>query len=177
MKIKRKPFLPIESLPKETENTIFLGKILDTDLNAYINYDSLVKHTFIIGASGTGKSEAAMIISEECLKKGAAVIVFDPSGKWKYIKNSNVVKVSYSNLKVDILNKINAGKLTIFDISYLTENDYNEFVKNSLEQMIFKSWETVNRLKILLVFEDAYKLSPRFGEKAALMLEKACREF
>jgi len=181
MKTERKYILPISisSLPGKTENAILLGKVSGTTSNAYINSDSLVKHAFIVGASGTGKSEAAMTISEECLKKGVAVVVFDTSGNWKKrAKASNdVVKVSYSDLNVGMLNKINAGKMTIFDLSDLTENDYNEFAKNSLGQMVCKNWETVNTLKILLVFEDAYRLSPRFGGKAAIMLEKACREF
>jgi DNA helicase HerA-like ATPase len=180
---KRKYISPmsINSLPRETENAILLGEILGTDSKAYFDADDFVKHAFVVGGSGTGKSMCVMAISEECLHKDVSVVVFDTKGNWREVTMKNefiheVIEVSYTNLKINILKNIGRRKMAIFDVSNLTENDYNEFVRNSIEQMVYKSWETVNRLKILMIFEDAYKLSPRFGGQAAIMLEKACRE-
>jgi DNA helicase HerA-like ATPase len=194
--------ISIDSLPKETDRSIFLGKIIGLNSKAFFDMDQLTKHMFIVGGPGTGKTVAGMVIAEECLLKNVAVLVFTPTKQWnsfgskcdseKMLRlykefglsegdrkefNHREVTISYDDLKIDVTNYIEENKINVFVLDELTENDYNEFVKNSLECMIYKSWETTDKLKVLLVFENAYKLSPNFGNKAALMLEKACREF
>jgi DNA helicase HerA-like ATPase len=201
---KRKYITPIStaSLPKETNRSIFLGKIIGLNSKAFFDIDQLTKHMFIVGGSGTGKTTAGMVIAEECLLKNIAVIVFAPTKQWNFFGSKcdsekmlrlykefglseedrkefdhREVGISYDDLSIDMANYIEENKINVFVLDELTENDYNEFVKNSLESMIYKSWATTDKLKILLVFENAYKLLPNFGSKAALMLEKACREF
>jgi DNA helicase HerA-like ATPase len=194
--------ISIDSLPKETDNSIFLGKIIGVNSKAFFDINQLVKHIFIVGAPGTGKTVAGMVIAEECLLKNVSVLVFTPTKQWNYFGmkcdsekmlrlyeefglseenrkefNHREIIISYNDLNIDVTSYIEEGKINVFVLDQLTENDYNEFIKNSLEQMIYKNWETTDKLKVLLIFENAYKLLPNFGNKAALMLEKACREF
>jgi len=184
MREKRKYIPPVNmsSLPMERGRSIFLGKIAGTESKAFFDIDMLPKHAFISGGSGTGKSITAMVIAEECLSKGICVIVFDTSGNWKEFAARNNLRymesqISYNHLETDDTMHIENGSMKILNLSQLTENDYNEFIKNNLSGMIYRSWDTTDKLGILLIFEDAYKLSPRFGGQAAIMLEKACREF
>jgi DNA helicase HerA-like ATPase len=201
---KRKyiPPISISSLPKETDRSILLGKIIDLNSKAFFDIDQLTKHTVIVGGSGTGKTIAGMVIAEECLLKKVAVVVFTPTKEWNFFGskcdsgkmlrlykefglseedrkefNHRELVVSCDDLNIDVTSYVEEGKINVFVLDELTENDYNEFVKNSLESMMYKNWETTDKLKVLLVFENAYKLLPSFGNKAALMLEKACREF
>jgi len=39
---------------------------------------------FIVGAPGTGKTVAGMVIAEECLLKNVSVLVFTPTKQWNY---------------------------------------------------------------------------------------------
>ncbi|MFH8108880.1 MAG: DUF87 domain-containing protein, partial [Candidatus Aenigmatarchaeota archaeon] len=168
----------LAALPKESKSSIIIGKIAGTSHDAFLDLNSLTKHLFIVGGPGTGKTTIAMVIVDGCLSKGVSVIVFDPTDKWvefgKNYKNFEGVKVSYKNLKINLLNYTKKG-LVVFSLSELTPNDYNEFIKNAVEQLSLSLRETVDELKLLLVFENAYKLMPSFGGNAALLLEKACR--
>jgi len=176
---KRKYVSPIStaSLPKETERSILLGEIAGSQSKAFFDLDMLTKHIFIVGSSGTGKTIAGMVIAEECLLKNVAVMVFDPTNKWTIFDKCNKIQVSSDKLNLNMEDYIERGKMSVFVLDHLSENDYNEFMRNCLESLANKSWSTTDKLELLLVFENAYKLSPNFGNKAALMLEKGCREF
>ncbi|MEM7826379.1 MAG: type IV secretory system conjugative DNA transfer family protein [Candidatus Aenigmatarchaeota archaeon] len=170
----------LAALPKKSNSSIIIGKIAGTNYDAFLDINLLTKHLFIVGGPGSGKTTVAMIIVDGCLNKGISVFVFDPSDKWiefgKKYKEFEEVKVSYKNLKISPSCYAKKG-LVVFSLSELTPNDYNDFIKNAIEELSLSLRETLNELKILLVFENAYKLTPSFGGNAALLVEKACREF
>ncbi|MBW6442654.1 DUF87 domain-containing protein, partial [Patescibacteria group bacterium] len=63
------------SLPKEGERALKIGKIAETNVDAYYNMDDLTTHMVVAGATGGGKSISAQVFVEEALKKNIAVVV------------------------------------------------------------------------------------------------------
>ncbi|RMD67560.1 DUF853 family protein, partial [Candidatus Pacearchaeota archaeon] len=82
---KRKKYkmqLDTKTLPKKTDRTLWLGKVAETNITAYLDMDLLTTHAVVAGATGGGKSISAQVIIEEALMKGIAVLVFDPTAQW-----------------------------------------------------------------------------------------------
>ncbi|MFA6049053.1 MAG: helicase HerA-like domain-containing protein [Candidatus Micrarchaeia archaeon] len=69
-------------LPAPGPRSGFIGKIAETHVGAFSELDRLTMHTLIAGATGSGKTVAAQVLVEEALKKGIAVVVFDPTAQW-----------------------------------------------------------------------------------------------
>jgi DNA helicase HerA-like ATPase len=193
--------ISLDALPREGERSIWLGKILNREEKAFFDVDKLVRHLAIAGGPGTGKTFAAMIIAEECLLKGIPVVVFEPYVRWTgfaqpceemdmlelYPKfgmkpdeargfDITILEIIDPHLEVDVEEYVAEGKMTLFVLDKLTPKAYNTFMENTI-QSLFYNREEYRELKLLMIFEDAYRLLPAFGGKGALMLERACREY
>ncbi len=72
------------TLPAEGARTAFVGVSADQpgSPRIFLGIDKLCTHTMIAGATGSGKTVAAQVLVEEALKKGIAVVVFDPTAQW-----------------------------------------------------------------------------------------------
>jgi len=194
--------LPIsyDAVPKEGERSIWLGKIAGTDVNAYFDMDKLMRHALIAGGPSVGKTHAAMVIAEECLMKNIPVVVFEPYVRWtgfaKPCTNremldlypkfgldkksarafpTNIIEIIDPHLEVDILKFVKDGEITVFVLDKLTPNSYNKFFEKNILDLFFGR-EEYRELRMLMIFEDAYRLLPAFGGGGAIVLERACRE-
>jgi len=190
-----------ESIPKLNKRSLWIGNLGGKKTKAYFDMDRLMTHTVLIGASGTGKSVASMVLAEECLLKDVAVAVFDPTLNWtgfskpcedkdmlrKYEKfglsdsdargfNTKLISVLETDLKIKI-DYFKKGVMTVLMLDRLIPNDYNKFMENTLQSIFLSLKEQFDKLEILIVVENAYLLLPQFGGKGAMMLERACREF
>jgi len=69
-------------LPKPGPRSVKIGKIAETNRDAYFDIDQLTMHTLVAGSTGGGKTVSAEVLIEEALLKGVSVFVFDPSAQW-----------------------------------------------------------------------------------------------
>ena len=72
---------------RQTLNPKDLGWAINLDRAYPLKYFDPSKNTFIVGASGWGKSNLINILQENCLQKKQALIYIDPKGSREAIKN------------------------------------------------------------------------------------------
>ena len=190
-------------LPKKEENSVSVGRIAETQDPSYVNLLDLKVHMLCAGATGGGKSVSAQIVVEEALKKGVAVIVFDPTFQWSgfinkssdanmmklYDKfgmkqeeaaafNTKLYQVEDPDMKLDITKHIVPGQITVFGMNKLTASKLDVFVKNTIKAVFDANLPTTSKLKLLLVYDEIHRVLPKYGgSKAYLYLEKGVREF
>jgi conjugal transfer pilus assembly protein TraD len=71
---------------RTTLNENHLGWSVNYDRAYPFTYFDPSKNTFIVGASGWGKTNLINLLQENCLKKGQAIIFIDPKGSAESIK-------------------------------------------------------------------------------------------
>jgi DNA helicase HerA-like ATPase len=190
------PPISMATLPRQSRSALFIGKIAAAASKAFLDMDSLAKHLIIAGGSGAGKTTAAMIIAEECLMRDIAVLVLDVSKRWSNFKekcsSENMLKayrrfgmesprsfaageteISGDGMDVGITDFIESGTLHFFDLRKLDQEQLNGFVCKSARELISARGKRTKRLRMLVIIDDAYKLSPRFGGNAIATLEEA----
>ena len=72
------------------DNSILLGKIMylgnEEEQDVRINIESLKKHTFVTGTTGSGKSNSMYLMLDSLMSKGKRILVIEPAkGEYKYI--------------------------------------------------------------------------------------------
>jgi DNA helicase HerA-like ATPase len=194
----RKYVAPISmaSLPRQTVRALFIGNIAGEASKAFLDMDSLAGHLIMAGGSGAGKTTAAMIIAEECLMRDVAVLVLDVSKRWSNFKekcaSENMLKayqrfgmessrsfaaeeteIPGDDTHISISDFIESGALHFFNLGKMDKEQYNAFVRKSAQELISASGKRTKRLHTLVIIDDAYKLSPRFGGDAIATLEEA----
>lgn len=65
---------------KTTQNSLALGVDLDSKKDILFDSINFQKHSFIVGASGFGKTNLITMLQEDRLKKGIPIIFIDPKG-------------------------------------------------------------------------------------------------
>jgi uncharacterized membrane protein len=198
---KKKYIFPVDfrKLPRGVK----VGKIAETNIDAYLDLDKLTQHMIIAGGTGSGKTVAAMVIAEEALKKGIPVIVFDPTAQWTgfvracrdehmlslYRKfglrredamafKGNIVDVVDASMKIEIENCLNKGEITVFCLTKLTPTQLDEFVSRTVDAIFKVPWEESRKLRLLIVYDEVHRLLPKYGgRKGYLALERGVREF
>lgn len=81
-----------------SENSIEIGNIMSlgneyTDNPVYLNCDSLTKHTFITGTTGSGKSNTMYLLLEDLFRKGKKILVIEPAkGEYKNVFGGIIYK-------------------------------------------------------------------------------------
>lgn len=190
-------------LPKKSENSISIGKIAETRDKAYFKMKELTMHAVAAGATGSGKTVSAQIIVEEVLNKDIPVIVFDPTFQWSgfifpcrdknmlelYPKfglseidarafKTNLEVIESKDEQIDIKKYLNPGELTVFGLHRLTNEELDTFVKNTINKVFTSNFETTDKLKLLIVYDEVHRLLPKYGgSEGYLSLERATREF
>ncbi len=191
-------------LPKKSSRSLSIGKIAETNNMTYYNMDDFTVHTIIAGSTGGGKTIAAQVMIEECLMKGVAVIVFDPTAQWSgmlqkctdpvmmshygsFSLNKNSARSFNGNIKavtnareiIDIKKYIKPGEIQIFAANKLEPSEMDMFVANTVRQVFRMNFQESRELKLVLVYDEVHRLLPKFGGSGQgfIQIERACREF
>jgi hypothetical protein len=195
--------LDFNKLPKPGPDTVLVGKIAETDVKAYIDTRSLMMHSLAAGATGSGKSVSAMVCSEELLKRGMPIIVFDPTAQWTgFMKpcndkrmfdlyaqfgmkpdeamafKTNIVLVTDPEMEVDIQKYRKPGEMTVFVMNRLDPGYLDKFVQRTVTSVFKAALGEEKELKLLLIYDEVHRLLPKYGGKGGyIAIERACREF
>jgi len=193
------PFPDFFTLPQS--KYAYVGIVADSDEKAYLDYTQLNRHTLIAGGTGSGKTIAGMVITEELLKRGLPVVVFDPIGQWsgfakknadehmrkRYNKfglglpqsfNPRVIEITDATMHVDITHYLFMKGMTVFRLDKLTPRKVDEFIDVTLSQIYRANLPESGALQSLLVLDEVHRLLPKYGgRKAYIRLEQAVREF
>ena len=192
-------------LPQEGERSLFVGNIAETKHKCYFDMDRLTVHTIVAGSTGGGKSISAQDIVEECLIKGTAVAVFDPTAQWsgmlrkledkKFLSlyanfgldPKKDAKAFPGNIKaikdhreiVDIFKYLKPGEIQVFTTNTLDPKNYDTFVANMIRQIFHSKLDEFRGLKYIVAFDEIHRILPKFGGSGAgfLQIERGCREF
>jgi hypothetical protein len=191
------------ALPRERKDSIWLGRIAETNRKAWFYPELLTTHTLVSGSTGAGKSVTASIIAEEALKHNIPVVVFDPTAQWtgfvKRNQDKNMVEaypkfglnplearpfkgmifeVTDPNIYVDFKRFMNPGEITVFTLNKLKPGQYDTAVWNIVDSIFAVSWEEATELKLLIIFDEVHRLLEKYGGRGGYVaLEKAVREF
>ena len=192
-------------LPRAGSRSGFIGKIAESDVRAFVEFDKLQMHTLIAGATGSGKTVAAQDIIEAALLRKKSVIIFDPTAQWTgFLRKSKDKKMlkryKFFNMKlkeaqgfngsiktirdpyelIDIKKYLNRpGEITIFNVSHLSPKDIDIVVASTIEQIFKSEPEESSSLKALIVYDEVHRLLPKFGGSGEgfIQLERGAREF
>jgi hypothetical protein len=193
-KVRARYIRPI-NVNKLPTKGLWLGKIAETNSNAYFDDSKLTTHTIIAGGTGSGKTVAGMVIAEECLQKNIPVIVFDPTAQWTgFIRSSKdkamqalynkfgikqeesrgfkgtIVQIKDPFLKVEIEKYIKEGEITVFVLNKLTPDQLDYFVRKTIDYMFTIPWAEARQLKTLIVFDEIHRLLPKYAKQAGTNL-------
>jgi hypothetical protein len=201
---KYKMQLDLKTLAKKGERTLWLGKIAETNIPAYLEMDALTTHAVVAGATGGGKSISAQVIIEEVLKQDVAVIVFDPTAQWSGLLRKctdkkmfgvypafglkptdarafpgNVRQIQSERQAIDINKYMTPGQIQIFTMNKLTPQQIDVFVATVIASIFKSDPKEYPGLRLMIVFDEVHRLLPKFGGsgKGFLQIERACREF
>ena len=158
----------------------------------------------VSGSSGSGKTIAAQDIVEEALKKGTAVIVFDPTAQWtgflseckdphmlKLYNKFGMKKKDATAFKgtihfiddpheiIDLQSVIKPGEIHLYIINNLNGKQIDQLVASTIQQIFDAKLPETKKLRLLLVYDEVHRLLPKFGGtgEGFLQLERAAREF
>ncbi|MEM2481357.1 MAG: DEAD/DEAH box helicase family protein [Candidatus Hadarchaeales archaeon] len=207
MKVKRRfeHLVAFAELPP-AEDSAWMGHLAETKRRAFIKFDDLMTHMIIAGATGSGKTIAAMDIAEEALLNKKNVIVVDPTAQWtgflrkcreekmiKYFSKfgisqdqahgfpGRIIQVVDPNMKVDVSRMIRDpnGRIYIFVVERLRPEQLDLFIQNLIQSVFDARLEESPKLRALLIFDEVHRLLPRFGGagKGIVQLERGVREF
>ncbi len=196
--------IDFKTLPQATLRAGHVGKIAETDIRAFIDFDTLQTHTVVAGSSGGGKTVAAQVIVEEALLKGVSTIVFDPTAQWTgFLRpnrdkrmlrmygdfdmkvadsrafDGNIYEIKDPGQIIDITKFILPGQITIFTMNHMDTKDIDFFVANTVKQVFHAGLEESQRLRLLIVYDEVHRLLQKYGGSGDgfLQIERAVREF
>jgi len=195
-KIARARYIRPVDLKKLPNKGLLIGKVAETNTDAYFDENKLTTHMIVAGGTGSGKSVAAMVMAEECLKKGIPVIVFDPTAQWTgfvrrctdkdmlklYPKfgmkeeesrsfKGTIIDITDPFLKVEVEKYIKEGEITVFVLNRLTADQLDYFVRKTIDYMFSIQWPESRKLKLLVVYDEVHRLLPKYAKEIGATLE------
>ncbi|MFH1053195.1 MAG: helicase HerA-like domain-containing protein [Candidatus Woesearchaeota archaeon] len=191
-------------LPKPDPRSVKIGKIAETNIDAYFDIDQLTMHTLIAGSTGGGKTVSAEVLVEEALMKGVSVIIFDPTAQWTgFLRknqnkkmlalyprfglkktdakafNGNVHQILNARQILDIKKYMVPGEIHSFAINRLDPSDIDILVANTIREVFHANLPESPELKLLIIFDEVHRLLPKFGGSGQgfIQIERGAREF
>jgi DNA helicase HerA-like ATPase len=87
-------------LERERDEGTYIGKILNTDVDVVLSPSDLVqKHVSIIAKSGSGKSYACGVMTEELNQANVPVVILDLHGEYRSLIGPNIDDDDYKRMK------------------------------------------------------------------------------
>jgi len=157
------------SVKKVTMNPDSLGIDTATKKDVLISEIDFKKHSFIVGATGYGKTNLITLLQENSLKKNSPVIFFDPKGDLDSLTNFfnlcrkyNRPCYIFSEYYIDsiCLNPVLEGSIsTILDriISSFTWGDNDTYYKEYATDSLFKVLTQLQHKNIPISFKAIYE--------------------
>ncbi len=194
----------LKELPKPGPRSIFVGRIAETSHKAYFDLEQFKTHAIVAGTTGGGKTVAAQVIVEEALKKGVAVIVFDPTAQWSgflrkqedkgmlrlyplFGMNPKEARAFPGNVRmitdpyevIEIKKYMKPGEIQIFALNKLDPKDIDIVVSNAIREVFKEGFDESRELRLMIVFDEVHRLLPKFGGSGEgfIQVERGCREF
>lgn len=191
-------------LPGPGPRAAYVGLLAETNKKTYFDLEQLTIHTLVAGSTGGGKTVAAQGIIEEALKKGTAVIVFDPTVQWtgflrkcqdkKFLElyprfglkkadskafDGNIHQVENARQAIDFKKFMKPGEINVFVVNKLDVKDYEIFVSNVIRSIFHSNLPEARQLKLIIIFDEFHRLLPKYGGTGEVMIqvERATREF
>ena len=192
-------------LPGGDDDRFFeVGKIAETEKEAFIDPKDLTTHAIVAGSTGSGKSVTANVVAEEALENDIPVVVFDPTAQWtgfvKELKDENleehydrfdmdpetdehpypgiIKEVSSENPDIDFQQLKQPGEITVFTLNQLTTEEFDGAVREIIDQIFEIEWEESSTLEMLIVFDEVHRLLEKYGGQGGYhALERGAREF
>ncbi|MFB6174680.1 MAG: helicase HerA domain-containing protein [Candidatus Nanohalobium sp.] len=193
-----------EKLPDEGEDQYWVGKVAETEKDAFINPKDLTTHAIVAGSTGSGKSVTANVVTEEALENDVPVVVFDPTAQWtgfvKELKDDNVEEhydrfdlnpeddtkpypgiikeVTTGDPDIDFQQLKQPGEITVFTLNELTTEQFDDAVRSIIDQIFEIEWEESSTLEMLVIFDEVHRLLEKYGGEGGYeALERGAREF
>jgi hypothetical protein len=193
-----------ESLPEESDDNYWVGKIAESEKRAFIDPDDLTTHAIVSGSTGSGKSVTASVIVEEALERDVPVVCFDPTAQWtgfvKELKDNDlfehydrfgmddeqdaepypgvIKQINSGDPDIDFKQLQNDGEITVFTLDQLSTEEFDEAVRSIIDQIFEEDWEESSELEMLVVFDEVHRLLEEYGgEGGYRALETGAREF
>ncbi|HIH48083.1 TPA: DUF87 domain-containing protein [Candidatus Woesearchaeota archaeon] len=193
-----------DTLPPKGPRNIFVGKVAETTKMTYFDMDKLTVHSIVAGSTGGGKSISAQVVIEECLLKGVAVIIFDPTAQWTGMLRKcvdkhflslypefgmkptdarafpgNIKVIKDYREKIDVFSFAKPGEVWVVTVNRLPAKDYDKFVEATIKQVFRSNLKEKRQLEYLFVFDEIHRILPKFGGSGGgfIQIERCCREF
>lgn len=189
-KIYRARYVRPVDLAKLPKRGLYVGKVAETNANAFIDPNDLTTHMIVAGGTGSGKSVSSMVLAEELLKRNIPVVVFDPTAQWtgfirpnndprmkklypKYgFKNEDsrsfkgtILQVKDPYMKVEVDKFIKPGEITILLLNKLTPEQLDYFVRKTIDYIFSISWPESSELKVMMIYDEVHRLLPRYVKR------------
>jgi len=117
---------------RQTLNEAHLGWAINLERPYPLQYFDPSKNTFIVGASGWGKTNLINILQENCLQKKQALIYIDPKGSREAIKNFKKL-CRYYGRKYYIFSEFDKEATTFNPIADMTNSQRISMIMRSFD--------------------------------------------
>ena len=148
-------FIPLNS---RSNGDIFVGFQLYMGAKSipfYLKNEDLIRHTFIVGPSGKGKTTLAKIMIEEIVKRGLGIVwVIDFHGEYAYLKDYGFELIRPGHFDTPL-------GLNIFDPPYESHESYATFITNLFIELM----------------SDSSDLSPQMERALSISVSETIRDY
>lgn len=139
IKVKEIP----KSLSQKIDDGVYVGHELDLRIPIYLPDSIRTRHTHILGATGSGKTESVILnFLKQDVSRGLGSIILDAKGDYSFIES--------------LRSMIPAERLFIFDLGDAKSSPYNPLLSGTAE-------ESAQRLFSSLVWSEEYYKSKAFS--------------
>jgi DNA helicase HerA-like ATPase len=159
----------------ESKNVEWLDTSKDAETSEFqFDLEEAMKSGVLVsGTTGTGKSDLAMYLTDQLMKEGVLVIVFDSSQDWQ--KRSSIPL--YETLTIPYIDKIPENSV-VFDISRLSVEQRQKLIEGFSQKLYQDQVMNLFRKEYFLIFEEGgtyfkegFMRGKRFSNTSMLMSE------
>jgi TraM recognition site of TraD and TraG/Helicase HerA, central domain len=140
---------------KTTHKVESLGICLKTRKEFPLKNLDYTKHTFIVGASGFGKTNLLSLLQEDSMKRGNPVIFIDPKGDYESLENFKLLAKKHDK-KVYVFSEFHPDSIALNPISSGSHNQIvdrimcafdwdNSYYRDFSRRKLYEALETLDK--------------------------------